>query len=52
VSIENAREFRNNGADFLGVGGKLVNKQLVAENRFDEISDYARKLVELARLSA
>jgi hypothetical protein len=25
---------------------------LVAENRFDEISDYARKLVELARLSA
>ena len=52
VSIENAREFRNNGADFLGVGGKLVNKQLVAENRFEEMSDYARKLVELARLSA
>ncbi|MGI6149437.1 MAG: bifunctional 4-hydroxy-2-oxoglutarate aldolase/2-dehydro-3-deoxy-phosphogluconate aldolase [Limnochordia bacterium] len=49
ISVDNAADFRKVGADLLGVGGNLVSAKLVAENRFDEITAYAKQLVETAR---
>jgi 2-dehydro-3-deoxyphosphogluconate aldolase/(4S)-4-hydroxy-2-oxoglutarate aldolase len=45
VSLENATAYLQAGAACLGVGGKLVDKKLIAEGRFEEIADYARRLV-------
>lgn len=49
VSVSNAQEFRQNGADILGVGGNLVDAKLVAAERFAEITVYAKEIVEKAR---
>lgn len=49
ISVDNAQEFRSKGVAILGVGGNLVNKDAIANDRFDEITDYAKKLVEAAK---
>ncbi len=49
ISLETAREFRDNGAEILGVGGNLVDNTLIAADKFDEITKYARQLVEIAQ---
>lgn len=49
VSIETAKEFRKNGVEILGVGGNLINKEAIAAGRFNEITDYAKRLVEKAK---
>ncbi|SDM23703.1 bifunctional 4-hydroxy-2-oxoglutarate aldolase/2-dehydro-3-deoxy-phosphogluconate aldolase [Sediminibacillus halophilus] len=46
VSAENAGEFFQAGWDAVGIGGSLVNSQLVREKRYDEIETAAKKLVE------
>jgi len=45
VSVENAAEFIRAGAIAVGIGGKLVDKQAIAEGKFDIIREKARKLV-------
>jgi len=45
VSIANAADYLRAGAACLGVGGKLVDKQAIAERRLDAIAEYARQLV-------
>lgn len=46
VDVTNAGEFIKAGAVAIGVGGKLVDKKLVAEGRFDLITENARQLVK------
>ena len=45
VSDKNAGEFLAAGALGVGVGGYLVNKDLIAQGRFDEITAMAKKYV-------
>ncbi|MGI8782242.1 MAG: bifunctional 4-hydroxy-2-oxoglutarate aldolase/2-dehydro-3-deoxy-phosphogluconate aldolase [Acidobacteriota bacterium] len=45
VTAENAAEFLRAGAVALGVGGNLVRADLVAERRWKELSDLARRFV-------
>ena len=44
VSVETAGEFIRAGAVALGVGSNLVNKKVVAEKRFDDLTATARAL--------
>lgn len=41
VSLDNVQEFIRNGAVAVGVGGTLLNKKAIAENRFDFIENTA-----------
>ena len=45
VAIENADAFFAAGADILGVGGSLINKEAIAWGDFQAITDYATELV-------
>ena len=45
VAIENADAFFAAGADILGVGGSLINKEAIARGDFQAITDYATELV-------
>jgi 2-dehydro-3-deoxyphosphogluconate aldolase/(4S)-4-hydroxy-2-oxoglutarate aldolase len=45
VSVENAAEFIEAGAIAVGIGGKLIDKQAMAEGKFEIIREKARKLV-------
>jgi 2-dehydro-3-deoxyphosphogluconate aldolase/(4S)-4-hydroxy-2-oxoglutarate aldolase len=49
VSVENAAAYLKAGAACLGVGGKLVDKKLIAAGRLNEIAAYARRLVATVR---
>lgn len=49
VDENNAREFLDAGAVGLGIGGNLVDKKLIAESRFEEITQIARRYVERIR---
>jgi 2-dehydro-3-deoxyphosphogluconate aldolase/(4S)-4-hydroxy-2-oxoglutarate aldolase len=42
VTVENAAEFVRAGADFVGVGGELVNQKLLDESDFAQITERAR----------
>ena len=44
VTVENAASFIRAGAVALGVGSNLVNKKVVAEGRFAELTATARAL--------
>lgn len=47
VNLSTARAYLENGAVALGVGGDLINRQLMEEGRFDEITERARKFREI-----
>lgn len=49
VSLNNVQEFIKNGAIAVGVGGTLLNKKAVAENRFEQIRDTAREFAALIK---
>lgn len=44
ITPSNAKSFMEAGADGVGVGGSLVNKQWILEGKFDRIAEEARKL--------
>lgn len=46
ITSENVRQYLEAGAAGVGVGGGIVNKQLIAENDFDSISAAAKKYCE------
>ncbi|WP_020533157.1 bifunctional 4-hydroxy-2-oxoglutarate aldolase/2-dehydro-3-deoxy-phosphogluconate aldolase [Flexithrix dorotheae] len=46
ITIDNAREWIQNGAVCLGVGSTLVNKKLIAQNDYEAISKLARGMRE------
>ncbi len=49
VSVANAGDFVKAGAAALGVGSALVDKQAVAEGRFDVVTGTAREFVQAVR---
>jgi 2-dehydro-3-deoxyphosphogluconate aldolase / (4S)-4-hydroxy-2-oxoglutarate aldolase len=49
VNLENAHEFIKNGAVAVGVGGNLVDKQLVANQAWDELAAKASAFVQAVR---
>ena len=51
VSVDNAGEFIKAGSTALGVGSALVNNKIIAEGRFDLLTEAARKLVEAVRVA-
>lgn len=46
VSLENAGEFIKAGACFVGVGGNLVDKKVIAEKKFEILTERAKQYVE------
>lgn len=46
VSVDNAGEFIKAGSAALGVGSALVNNQIIADGRFDLLTEQAKRLVE------
>jgi len=54
VNLDNTADFIRAGAEFVGVGGSLVNQKLLEGNEFDQITENAKrycKEVELGRNS-
>lgn len=47
VSLATARDYLEAGAAALGVGGDLINKKLMAEGNYAEITERARKFREI-----
>lgn len=52
VTLDNARSFLEAGAWGLGMGSALVDRELIAAARFDELADRARRLARIVALSA
>lgn len=46
VTVDNARDFIKAGCDGLGVGSSLVNKTLINEGRYEELTELAKRFVE------
>ncbi|ANB55627.1 2-dehydro-3-deoxyphosphogluconate aldolase/4-hydroxy-2-oxoglutarate aldolase family protein [Anoxybacillus sp. B7M1] len=49
VNTKNMMTILNNGAIAVGLGGNLVDKQLVQQKNYDELTKRARMFVELAK---
>jgi 2-dehydro-3-deoxyphosphogluconate aldolase/(4S)-4-hydroxy-2-oxoglutarate aldolase len=49
VNLETAADFLRAGACCLGIGGQLVDPQLVAARKFDQISELARQYVAIVQ---
>lgn len=49
VSLENAGDFIKAGAAFLGVGGNLVEKKVVAAQQWEKITETAAKYIAAVR---
>lgn len=47
VNLDTARAYLENGAAALGIGGDLINKKLMDEGNFAEITDRARKFRQI-----
>jgi 2-dehydro-3-deoxyphosphogluconate aldolase / (4S)-4-hydroxy-2-oxoglutarate aldolase len=52
VTLDNARSFLEAGAWGLGMGSALVDRELIAAARFDELEDRARRLTRIVALRA
>lgn len=49
VSLENIRDYSRAGACGFGIGGNLVNKQWIADDRFDLLSNEAKRYRDAVR---
>jgi len=49
VNLNTARDYLENGAAALGVGGDLINRKLMEEGNFAEIANRARKFRQIVR---
>jgi 2-dehydro-3-deoxyphosphogluconate aldolase/(4S)-4-hydroxy-2-oxoglutarate aldolase len=49
INLQNIGDFIRAGACFVGVGSSLVNKAMVKEKRWDDLSELASKFVEEVR---
>ncbi|MEB3101509.1 bifunctional 4-hydroxy-2-oxoglutarate aldolase/2-dehydro-3-deoxy-phosphogluconate aldolase [Ferviditalea candida] len=49
VNLQNIGDFLNTGILGVGLGSNLVNKKLIAERRFAELTELARSFVEAAQ---
>ncbi|MFA9557832.1 bifunctional 4-hydroxy-2-oxoglutarate aldolase/2-dehydro-3-deoxy-phosphogluconate aldolase [Evansella sp. AB-rgal1] len=46
INLDNVNDFLSTGAIAVGLGGNLVNKQLIQEKKYDEITLLAKQFVE------
>ena len=46
VNVQNIRQFIDRGALGVGIGGSLVDLQLIDNNQFDQLTSLARKFTE------
>ncbi|HHT47775.1 MAG TPA: bifunctional 4-hydroxy-2-oxoglutarate aldolase/2-dehydro-3-deoxy-phosphogluconate aldolase [Firmicutes bacterium] len=46
VNLDNAAEFIKAGASFVGAGGSLVKKQLIADKKWDQLTALAAQFIE------
>ena len=49
VNLENASQFIEAGADFLGAGASLLNKEAIRNERWDQLTDIATKFIAIIR---
>jgi 2-dehydro-3-deoxyphosphogluconate aldolase/(4S)-4-hydroxy-2-oxoglutarate aldolase len=49
VNVDNTGDFIEAGAAAVAVGGSLVNSKLIAEGKFDEMTETAQKLIDAVR---
>jgi 2-dehydro-3-deoxyphosphogluconate aldolase/(4S)-4-hydroxy-2-oxoglutarate aldolase len=49
INLENIKEVLNNGAIAVGLGGNLVNKKLVEEGKYEELTNLAKAFVNAAK---
>jgi len=49
VNLQNIRSVLDAGAVAVGLGGNLVNKQLIQEGKFDELAKLAQAFVSEAK---
>lgn len=49
INLQNIGDFIRAGACFVGVGSSLVNKTMVREKRWDDLSELASKFIEEVR---
>jgi 2-dehydro-3-deoxyphosphogluconate aldolase/(4S)-4-hydroxy-2-oxoglutarate aldolase len=49
INLENAAEFIKAGASFVGVGGALVTKKLIAEKKWDELTALAKQYIDAVK---
>mgnify|MGYP001143773856 CR=1 FL=1 len=49
INLDNARDFIEAGASFVGVGGSLVNKKLIAEKKWDELTALAARFIDTVK---
>ncbi|GGF29926.1 2-dehydro-3-deoxy-phosphogluconate aldolase [Halobacillus andaensis] len=47
VSLENAVEYFEKGWNSIGVGGSLINRKLIDQRNFEEITDRAKQFIQL-----
>ncbi len=45
IDVDNLKEYMATGIDGVGVGSSLVNKKMIDEGRFDELTELAKKFV-------
>ncbi|NLB74239.1 MAG: bifunctional 4-hydroxy-2-oxoglutarate aldolase/2-dehydro-3-deoxy-phosphogluconate aldolase [Firmicutes bacterium] len=46
INLQNIGDFIRAGASFVGVGSSLINKDMVREKRWDDLSELASKFIE------
>jgi 2-dehydro-3-deoxyphosphogluconate aldolase/(4S)-4-hydroxy-2-oxoglutarate aldolase len=46
INLENIGDFIRAGACFVGVGSSLINKDMVREKRWDDLSELASRFIE------
>lgn len=46
IDLDNARDFIKAGASFVGAGSSLVNKKLIAEKKWDELTELAARFID------
>jgi len=46
ISMENAREWLNAGADVLGIGSSLINDQIISNKDYDKLKSNSKKILE------
>jgi 2-dehydro-3-deoxyphosphogluconate aldolase / (4S)-4-hydroxy-2-oxoglutarate aldolase len=51
IDLSNIKAYIEAGAQMLGVGGCLVDTRLIADGRYDEITERAKKFVEAVRIA-
>lgn len=51
VNLENAADFIKAGAIAIGAGGNLVDLQAISENNYDQITEIAKKYVEIVKIA-